>query len=615
MKMENEQKNKLIRILISALFLAIGFIPTCSVKSKILLYIISYIIIGGDIILNAIKNILKGKVFDENFLMSIATIGAITIGKYPEAVAVMLFYQIGELFQDIAVEKSRDSITSLMNIRPDYANIEENKRLKQVDPNTVPVGSIIVVKPGEKIPLDGIVIDGESSINTTALTGESLPKSVKKGDNIVSGCVNMSGLLHVQTTGTFDNSTVSKILKLVEDSENSKATTENFITKFAKIYTPVVVFGAILLAIIPSIFTGNWLVWLNRALIFLVISCPCALVVSIPLSFFGGIGGASKSGVLIKGSNFLERLAKAEIIVFDKTGTLTKGNFSVSVIHPEIISEKKLLEITAIAESYSNHPISQSLCAAYSHNIDKNRVSNIENFSGHGIKAIVDGKTVYIGNSNLMNKIGAKWKPCDSQGTIIHVAIDKEYVGHIVITDDIKPNAQKAIKALKECGIQKTVMLTGDRKNVGETVAKKLDIDEVHCELLPYDKVRYVENLLKQKNSKNSLVFVGDGINDAPVLKRSDIGIAMGAMGSDAAIEAADVVLMDDNPLKISEVIKISKKTLKIVKQNIVFSLFVKAIILLLGAIGLANMCIAVFADVGVSLIAVFNALRTMHVK
>lgn len=613
--MEKEQKITVVRIIISAILLGITFTPFFSSTATLFLCIISYLIIGGDVLYHAARNIVKGKVFDEHFLMSIATIGALLIGEYPEAVAVMLFYQIGELFQDIAVEKSRNSITSLMDIRPDYANIEENGNLKQVDPNSIQPGSIIIVKPGEKVPIDGVIVEGESSLNTTALTGESLPQDVKSGDNIISGCINMSGLLRIRTTGTFGDSTVSKILKLVEDSGSSKANTEKFITKFARIYTPVVVIGAVLLALIPSIFTGDWITWINRALIFLVISCPCALVVSIPLSFFGGIGGASRIGVLVKGSNYIEQLSKTEIVVFDKTGTLTKGNFSVSVIHPEIISKEELLEVAALAESYSDHPISQSLRTAYNHKIDKSRISDVENFSGHGIKAIVDNKTVYAGNSKLMDKIGVKWKPCHSQGTIVHVVIDNEYVGHIVITDEIKPNSKEAIKSLKECGVKKTIMLTGDRKGVGESVAKDLEMDEVYTELLPADKVAKVENLLKQKSAKGYLAFVGDGINDAPVLKRADIGIAMGALGSDAAIEAANVVLMDDNPLKIAKAIKISRKTLRIVSQNIIFALAVKAIILLLGAFGLTNMWEAVFADVGVSLLAILNALRAMHIE
>ncbi len=613
--MDKKQKISLARIIASAVLLGISFIPSVTGAADAIVCIAAYLIIGGDVILAAVKNILHGEIFDENFLMAIATIGALVIGDYPEAVAVMLFYQVGELFQDIAVERSRASITSLMDIRPDYANIEENGDLKQVSPESVATGTIIVVKPGEKVPLDGVVVEGESSLNTTALTGESLPRDIKVGDNVISGCVNMSGLLRVRTTGTFGESTVSKILELVENSDNGKANTEKLITRFAKVYTPIVVLGAVLLAVIPSLITGEWMTWIQRALIFLVISCPCALVISIPLGFFGGIGGASRIGVLVKGSNYLEALANAEIVVFDKTGTLTKGNFKVSVIHPEVISEDDLLEIAALAESYSDHPISQSLRAAYNRTINKSRITDVEDITGHGIKALVDGKTVYAGNSKLMDKIGAAWKPCDHEGTIIHIAIDGEYVGHIVIADEIKPQAKEAITALKGAGVRKTVMLTGDRKAVGESVARELGLDEVHAELLPADKVGQMERLLSEKSAKGQLAFVGDGINDAPVLKRADIGIAMGALGSDAAIEAADVVLMDDNPAKIAQAIRISRRTLGIVKQNIVFALVVKLAFLVLGAFGIASMWEAVFADVGVSFLAILNALRVMKVK
>ena len=613
--MEKEQKITLARIIAAAVLLGVSFIPAVTGIADIIICVAAYLIIGGDVIIEAVKNIFHGEIFDENFLMVIATVGAIVIGDYPEATAVMLFYQTGELFQDIAVEKSRKSITSLMDIRPDYANIEENGELMQVAPDSVATGTIIVVKPGEKVPLDGVVIDGASSLNTTALTGESLPRDIKVGDNVISGCVNMSGLIRVRTTGTFGESTVSKILQLVENSDNGKANTEKFITRFAKIYTPIVVACAVLLAVIPSIITGEWMTWINRALIFLVISCPCALVISIPLGFFGGIAGASKIGVLVKGSNYLEALAKSEIVVFDKTGTLTKGNFKVSVIHPEIISEDDLLEIAALAESYSDHPISQSLRAAYKRTVNKARVTDVEDITGHGIKAIVDGKTVYAGNSKLMDKIGAAWKPCDHEGTIIHVAVDGEYVGHIVIADEIKPQSKEAITALKAAGVRKTVMLTGDRKAVGESVAQELGLDEYHAELLPADKVTQMERLLTEKSAKGQLAFVGDGINDAPVLKRADIGIAMGALGSDAAIEAADVVLMDDNPAKIAQAIQISRKTLKIVRENIAFALIVKIAFLALGALGIAGMWEAVFADVGVSFLAILNALRAMKVK
>ncbi len=613
--MEKEQKITLARIIASAVLLGVSFIPDVTGSTDAIICVAAYIIIGCDVMFKAVRNIIHGEIFDENFLMVIATVGAVVIGDYPEAAAVMLFYQTGELFQDIAVEKSRRSITSLMDIRPDYANVEENGEFRQVAPESVATGTIIVVKPGEKVPLDGVVIEGASSLNTTALTGESLPRDIKVGDNVISGCVNMSGLIKVRTAGTFGESTVSKILQLVENSDNGKANTEKFITRFAKIYTPIVVACAVLLAVIPSLITGEWMTWINRALIFLVISCPCALVISIPLGFFGGIGGASKIGVLVKGSNYLEALAKSEIVVFDKTGTLTKGNFRVSVIHPEIISGDNLLEIAALAEAYSDHPISQSLRAAYNRTVNKARVRDVEDITGHGIRATVDGKTVYAGNSKLMDRIGAAWKPCEREGTIIHVAIDGEYVGHIVIADEIKPQSKQAVAGLKAAGVRKTVMLTGDRKAVGESVAKELGLDEYHAELLPADKVTQMEKLLKEKSARGQLAFVGDGINDAPVLKRADIGIAMGALGSDAAIEAADVVLMDDNPAKIAKAIRISRKTLKIVTENIAFALTVKIVILILGAFGIAGMWEAVFADVGVSFLAILNALRAMKVK
>lgn len=613
-EMEKEQKITLVRIIISAAVLGVSFIPMLPDLAVMLLCIAAYLVIGGDVLFRAIKNIAHGDVFDENFLMALATIGAICIGEYPEAVAVMLFYQIGEMFQDMAVDKSRDSITSLMDIRPDYANIEENGDLRRISPEDVAAGSIIVVKPGEKIPLDGVVVEGESSLNTTALTGESMPRDVAMGDEVISGCVNMNGLLRIRTSGTYGESTVAKILELVENSDNGKSKAEKFITRFAKIYTPAVVIGAVLLALIPSVVTGEWVTWIHRALIFLVISCPCALVISIPLGFFGGIGGASKCGVLIKGSNFLEALAKTETVVFDKTGTLTKGSFSVSVIHPEMITKEELLEVAAMSESYSDHPISLSLRAAYNRAIDKTRITDVENYSGQGIKAVVDGKTVYSGNDKLMDRIGVQWKPCHHHGTIIHVAVDGAYAGHIVIADEIKPQSKQAIARLKAVGVKKTVMLTGDRKDVGEAVAKELRLDEAHTNLLPAEKVEQVERLMNGKSESGKLVFVGDGINDAPVLKRADIGIAMGAIGSDAAIEAADVVLMDDNPEKIAKAVSIARRTLVIVKENIVFALAVKFAILVLGAFGIANMWAAVFADVGVSFIAILNSLRAMHV-
>lgn len=613
--MEKEQKITLIRIIVSAVLFGVTFIPPVNGVAEIIVCVAAYLIIGWDVIWESVKNIFHGEVFDEHFLMSVATIGAFAIKDYREAVAVMLFYQFGELFQDMAVDKSRDSISSLMDIRPDYANIEENGTVKQVSPDSVEAGSIIVVKPGEKIPLDGVVVSGESSLNTTALTGESLPRDVKEGDSVISGCINMSGLLRVRTTGTFGESTVAKILELVENSDNGKSRTEKFITRFAKIYTPAVVLSAVLLAVIPSLFTGEWMVWIERALSFLVISCPCALVVSIPLGFFGGIGGASRQGVLVKGSNYLEALAKADTVVFDKTGTLTKGNFSVTVIHPEKITEDELLEAAVMAESYSDHPISQSLRAAYNRAVDKTRVGGVEDISGYGIKAVVDGKTVYAGNSRLMDKMGIKWKDCGHQGTIIHVSVDGVYAGHIVIADEIKPQSKEAIDALKDFGIRKTVMLTGDRREVGESVGAELGIDEVHAELLPADKVAQVEKLIQETGDNGRLIFVGDGINDAPVLKRADIGIAMGALGSDAAIEAADVVLMDDDPLKIAKAIRISRRTLKIVKENIVLALAVKLAVLILSAFGIVSMWAAVFADVGVAFLAILNALRTMCEK
>lgn len=609
--MEKEEKINLFRIITTIILFAITFIPSLNSNIKISLYIISYLVIGGDILINAIKNIFKGELFDENFLMSLATVGALVIGEYPEAIAVMLFYQIGELFQDMAVEKSKANITKLMDIRPDFANIEHNGNLVQVSPEKINIGDIIVVKPGEKIPLDGIIVYGKSSLNTTALTGESIPRSVNVDDEVLSGCINLSCLIKIKTTSTFGDSTVSKILDLVENADNSKANTEKFITKFAKIYTPVVVILAVLLAVIPSLITGEWLEWINRSLIFLVISCPCALVVSVPLSFFAGIGGASKNGVLIKGANYLEALANVNTIVFDKTGTLTKGNFKVVAIHPEKITEEKLLEIATLAEQFSTHPISISLKNEYSKELDKNRVKDIEDIPGKGIKATVDKKQVYIGNDKLMKYIDVHYENCEKEGTISHIVIDGEYAGHIVITDEIKPTSKTALNELKNLGVAKTVMLTGDKKEVGESIGVELGLDEIKTELLPVNKVEEVERLIKSKNNdKEKIAFVGDGINDAPVLKRCDIGISMGGLGSDAAIEASDIVLMNDDPSSIAKAIKISRKTLKIVRQNIIFALAVKLIVLILGALGIANMWEAVFADVGVSFIAILNALR-----
>lgn len=627
--MNRKQKKMLWRIIISAIILIIAnVIPPDGVLMWVKpgLCFASYLIIGYDILKKAFKGICNGRIFDENFLMAIATIGAIALGiyeqkgDYNEAVAVMLFYQTGELFQGIAVGKSRKNISALMDIRPDYANIEKNGVLKKVDPSEISAGSIIVVQPGEKIPLDGIVESGSSSINTSALTGESLPREVAIGSEVISGCINLSGLLKIRTTKEFGESTVSKILKLVEESGSRKSKSENFISKFAKVYTPFVCVSALLLAVFPPVIrlisgnTAEWQEWIYRALIFLVISCPCALVVSIPLGFFAGIGGAGKAGILIKGSNYLETLSKTKIVVFDKTGTLTQGVFEVQAVHHNAIDEEKLMEYAALAECASSHPISKSLQRAYGKNTDRSRVKNIEEISGHGIIAKVDNVQVAAGNEKLMNRLGIACTSCHNVGTIIHIALNGEYAGHIVISDIEKPNSKKAVAALKKAGIDKTVMLTGDTKKVAEKVAEDIGIDEVHSELLPADKVSAVERLIEGKNEKSKLAFVGDGINDAPVLSRADIGIAMGAMGSDAAIEAADVVLMDDDPMKISLGIKISRKCLKIVYQNIVFSLAVKFAALLLGAFGIANMWIAIIADVGVMVIAILNAIRCLKI-
>ena len=614
--MSRKQKKMLVRIIISFILLIAVKIINPQGIAEIIAYLIPYAVIGWDILWKSVRNICHGQIFDENFLMAVATIGAMFTGDFSEGVAVMLFYQVGELFQSYAVGRSRKSISSLMDIRPDYANIERDNQIIQVDPEEISVGDIILIKPGEKIPLDGVIREGNSTVDTSALTGESVPRELSEGDDVISGCINLSGMLKVQVTKEFGESTVSKILDLVENSSSKKAKAENFITKFARYYTPCVVIGAVLLAVIPPLVTGgNWSEWVHRALIFLVISCPCALVISVPLSFFGGIGGASKCGILVKGGNYLEVLANTEIIVFDKTGTLTKGVFNVTAIHPDIISENELVETAALAESYSNHPISNSLKNEYGREIDKSRIKDVEEIAGHGVKAVIDGKNVYVGNDKLMEKIGVKWHPCHHVGTTVHVAIDGKYVGHIVISDELKSDSKKAISMLKQHGVRKTVMLTGDAKAVGENTAKSLNIDEVYTELLPADKVEKVEKLLNEKSEKGKLAFVGDGINDAPVLSRADIGIAMGAMGSDAAIEAADIVLMDDNPSKIVTAIDISKRTLKIVYQNIIFALAVKAIVLLLGALGLASMWAAVFADVGVSVIAILNAMRALRVK
>ena len=614
--MTGKQKKMLARILVSAVLLVAAKLLPLSGAFQLVAFLVPYAVIGWDIVWKALRNIAHGQVFDENFLMTIATVGAFCTGEFPEAVVVMLFYQVGELFQGYAVGRSRQSIASLMDIRPDYANIEREGKLEQVDPDEVSVGDCIVVKAGEKIPLDGVILEGSSTVNTAALTGESLPRDVEPGDDVISGCINQSGLLRVQVTKEFGESTVSKILDLVENFSSKKAKAENFITKFARYYTPAVVIAAILLAVLPPLLSGGqWGEWIQRALIFLVISCPCALVISVPLSFFGGIGGASKSGILVKGGNYLESLADTNIVVFDKTGTLTKGVFNVTAVHPDSISEAQLIEMAALAESYSDHPISRSLKEAYASEIDTSRLGEVEELSGRGVRAEVDGRSVCIGNDKLMEEIGVKWHPCHRIGTTVHVAVDGMYAGHIVISDEVKPDAKEAIQALKQQGVRKTVMLTGDAKAVGEGVAQELGLDQVYTELLPADKVKRVEELLGKKSQKETLVFVGDGINDAPVLSRADIGIAMGAMGSDAAIEAADIVLMDDRPSKIAVAIQIAKKTRRIVRQNIIFALAVKALVLALGALGIATMWEAVFADVGVSVIAILNAMRALKVQ
>ena len=611
--MEREQKKQLIRIIVSGALFAASFFLPLDEGGKFIFCLIPYLVIGWDILWEAIKNLIHGKVFDENFLMALATVGALGIGKYDEAVEVMLFFQVGEFFEDFAVDRSRRSISSLMDIRPDSANLEKDGAVTSVSPEEVAVGDVILIKAGERVPLDGIVLEGNSSLDTKALTGESVPRTVKVGDVIISGCINQSGLLRVQVTKVFSESTVTKILDLVENSSGKKAPAENFITKFSHYYTPAVVFSALALFLLPPLITGGqWLVWLERALTFLVVSCPCALVISIPLSFFGGIGGASKCGILVKGGNYLEALSKAETVVFDKTGTLTAGTFQVTAVHPDKISEKQLLEMAALAESYSNHPISLSLKNAYANTLDSSRVTDVEEILGHGVCAKVDGRVVYAGNSKLMEKENIPWHACHLTGTVVHVAVDGIYAGHIIISDQIKPDSAKAISELKKSGVRRTVMLTGDSEAVGAAVAEELGLDEYHTELLPADKVEQVERLLKEKSPKGQLVFVGDGMNDAPVLARADIGIAMGALGSDAAIEAADIVLMDDQPSKIATAISISRKTLQIVRQNIIFAIGVKIAVLILSAFGLANMQAAVFADVGVSILAILNASRAL---
>lgn len=624
--MNKKQKKMLVRIIIAAaLMIILHFVPVKGVI-RFLLYLIPYFVIGYDILRKAFKGIMNHQVFDENFLMAVATVGAIIValsenGDYTEAIAVMLFYQIGELFQSYAVGKSRRNISELMDIRPDYANVEVDGRLEQADPDEVEIGSVIVVKPGEKVPIDGIIIDGNSTLNTSALTGESVPRDAKCGDEIISGCINLSGVLKIRTTKEFGESTVSKILDLVENSSSKKSKSENFISKFAKYYTPAVCYSALALAILPPVVrmlfmsaSPEWATWIYRALTFLVISCPCALVISIPLSFFAGIGGASREGVLVKGSNYLETLSQTKYVVFDKTGTMTEGVFEVTGVYENTMDKEKVLEYAALAESFSSHPISKSLKKAYGREIDQTRVSDVEEISGHGIIAKVDGIDVAAGNYKLMKKLRLSYADSDKAGTIVHVAVNGKYEGYILISDRIKATAKEAIHALKKAGIERTIMLTGDSKTVADSVAKELGIDEVYSELLPSDKVAKVEELLAKKSRKSKLAFVGDGINDAPVLSRADIGIAMGAMGSDAAIEAADIVLMDDDPVKISKAIKISRKCLRIVYENTYFAIGIKLICLLLGAVGIANMWLAIFADVGVMVIAVLNAIRALFV-
>ena len=621
--MNKKQKKVFTRIIVAAVLMVVLSLLPIDGWLKFVLFMIPYLVIGHDILLMAWKGILNRQVFDENFLMAVATIGAILLGDYKEGVAVMLFYQIGELFQSYAVGKSRRNISELMDIRPDYANIEkEDGTLEQVDPDEVEIGSVIVVQPGEKVPIDGVIEEGRTSLNTSALTGESLPREAGVGDEVISGCINMSGVLKIRTTKEFGESTVSKILDMVENASSKKSRSENFISKFAKYYTPAVCYGALALAILPPLvrllflgMTPEWGDWVMRALTFLVISCPCALVISIPLSFFAGIGGASNAGVLVKGSNYLETLSETKYVVFDKTGTMTQGVFEVSGVHHSSMDTEKLLEYAALAECHSSHPISKSLKKAYGKPLDPSRVTDVEEISGNGVTAKVDGVRVAAGNSKLMEKLGVDCMECHSVGTVVHMAVNGKYAGHILISDQIKPHAKEAIAALKKCGVKKTIMLTGDRREAARQVAEELGIDEVHSELLPGDKVAQVEKLLDEKGEKEKLAFVGDGINDAPVLSRADIGIAMGALGSDAAIEAADIVLMDDDPLKISKAIRISRKCLRIVYENIYFAIGVKVVCLILGALGIANMWAAIFADVGVMIIAVLNAIRALNEK
>lgn len=612
--MTRKQKRNLFRIVLSAVLLVVAWVLPTDGLLRLLTFLIPYAVAGYDVVFSAIRNILHGQVFDENFLMSVATIGAFFIADYPEAVAVMVFYQVGELFQSIAVGKSRKSIAALMDIRPDYANVLRDGTVQTVTPEEIEIGEIIEIKPGEKIPLDAVITKGETTVNTSALTGESIPVTCRVGDSVISGSVNQNGLVYAKVTSTFGESTVSKILDLVENATSKKAKSENFITRFAKYYTPCVVFAALALAVLPPlILKQDFAPWVTRALTFLVVSCPCALVVSVPLSFFGGIGGASKHGVLIKGANYLETLAKAQTVVFDKTGTLTNGTFTVTEIHPKEMSESKLLEIAAAAERFSTHPIAISILKACGKETDKSRVTNIEERAGQGISAEIDGKSVFVGNAALMDAIGVEWDVCETVGTTVHIAVDGVYAGYILIADTVKSDAKTALEELKNTGVQKTVMLTGDSDTVGQAVAKELAIDEVYTQLMPDDKVRITEKLLAEQPEKAALAFVGDGINDAPVLARADIGIAMGALGSDAAIEAADVVLMDDKPSKLVRALRISRKTMRIVRENIVFALLVKAVVLVFSAFGLAGMWLAVFADVGVMVLAVCNAMRAMH--
>ena len=613
--MNRKQKRSLYTILAAAALFVVALLLPVEGVWELLIYLIPYGLIGWRVIWKAIKNISRGQVFDENFLMCVASIGAMCAGDSKEAVAVMLFYQVGELFESCAVGKSRRSIAALMDIRPDVAHVERDGALADVDPEEVEIGERIVIQPGERVPLDGEVIEGASTLDTAALTGESVPREIHPGEDVISGCINLSGVLHVRVNKRFGESTVARILELVENASSNKAKSENFITKFARWYTPAVCLSALLLAVVPSLITGDWGEWVSRALIFLVVSCPCALVISVPLSFFGGIGGASANGILIKGGNFVETLAQVDTVVFDKTGTLTQGNFEVTAIHPEKVPEQELLEIAALAENYSTHPISASLKRAFGLPLDESRISDVEELSGKGVIATVDGKNVAVGNGRLMQYVGVDWHECENSGTIVHVAADGAYMGHIVISDMLKPQSKAAIQALKDCGVKQSVMLTGDRKDVAEAVARELGVDGVYSELLPADKVAQVEKLLATQQKGEKLAFVGDGINDAPVLSRADVGIAMGALGSDAAIEAADVVLMDDNPQKIATAIRISKRTLTIVHQNIAFALGVKFIVLILSALGLGNMWIAVFADVGVSVLAILNAMRALRFR